>query len=102
MINLYRQLGKVFQVSLILVLFSFITPIGIMIGIGGNTYISARLDSLLTASFSAFAAGTFLYIGTVHSHHLHEGQQTDSYHQYTKVIATIIGVALMAIVGIWI
>ena len=101
-INLYRQLGKKTQVGLMLLVFSCITPIGILFGITSSTLLYAPIDNLLAACFSAFAAGTFLYIGTVHSHHLHHTHEKDSYHQYTKVVATIIGVVAMMIVGIWI
>ncbi len=101
-INLYRQLGKKTQVGLVLILFSCITPIGILFGILCDTLLYTPIDNLLTSCFSAFAAGTFLYIGTVHSHHLHHTHAKDSYHQYVKVVATIIGVVAMMVVGIWI
>lgn len=101
-INLYHQLEKKSQVVLVLIVFSVITPIGIILGIIGDQFLHTQLDNVLATCFSAFAAGTFLYIGTVHSHHLHHTYQTDSYHQYTKLIATIIGIAVMAIMGIWI
>ena len=101
-VNLHRQLGKVFQVILVLLVFSLVTPVGIALGIFSDTFLYVPLDNLLTALFSAFAAGTFLYIGTVHSHHLHHTHEKDNYHQYVKVIATIIGVAVMGVISIWV
>ena len=101
-INLYRQLEKKTQVGLMLIIFSCITPIGIIFGIISDALLYTSIDNLLTACFSAFAAGTFLYIGTVHSHHLHHTHEKDSYHQYIKVVATLIGIVAMMIVGIWI
>ena len=100
-INVYRQIGRTWILTLLLILFSCITPIGILIGMLSDAILPGGLDNLLTAYFSAIAAGTFLYIGTVHSHHLRT-QNHDSHQQYARIVATIVGIVLMCIVGIWI
>lgn len=99
-INIYRRVKNRFHLFLLLLIFSVITPAGIILGLLSNFLLESHVDDLLTACFSAIAAGTFLYIGTTHSHHVH--QHEDSHHQYSRIIATIVGVVLMAILGIWI
>jgi solute carrier family 39 (zinc transporter), member 1/2/3 len=98
-INIYRQIGRGYQLTMLLILFSLITPGGIILGMSTDLILPTHLNHLLTACFSAIAAGTFLYIGTTHSHHLHHHYQ-DSHHQYSRFIATVIGVVLMGLVGL--
>lgn len=78
-------------------IFALIAPIGIFVG----GYASDKVQSLplLEPSFLALAAGTFLYLGTLHG--LSRAvmvQQCCNLKQYTFVI---IGFSLMAIVAIW-
>lgn len=101
-VNLHRQLKRGLQISIILIGFSLITPIGIGLGLISDTFLHTRLDTILTGCFSAFAAGTFLYIGTLHSHHLHEhNHHKECYSRSVKFTATIVGVVAMMIVGVW-
>lgn len=97
--NVYRQVGRGFVLNMILLFFSLITPLGILLGLAGDQVFTIQFDNLMSASFSAVAAGTFLYIGTSHGKHL--THQHDSYQQYTRILATIAGVAAMAILGFW-
>ena len=78
-------------------LFALVAPIGIFLG----GYASAKIEHLplLGPTFLALAAGTFLYLGTLHG--LSRAvmvQQCCNLKQYTFVI---IGFSLMAIVAIW-
>lgn len=99
---LYRQLHTYRHVLLIFLIFTLITPLGIWLGIISDTYFQANIDNILTACFNAFAAGTFLYIGLIDRHHQHYHPALDSYHQYSRVLAAIAGVVMMAILSIWI
>ncbi len=98
-INIYRRIGRNWILIILLFIFSLITPLGIFVGMLSNTILPSSLNNLPTAYFSAIAAGTFLYIGTAHSYHL---KNQDSYQQYIRFIATLTGILLMAIVGIWV
>ncbi len=86
------------KVSLIyFLIFALIAPLGIFVG----GYASDKVQSLplLEPTFVALAAGTFLYLGTLHG--LSRAvmvQQCCNLKQYTFVI---VGFALMAIVAIW-
>lgn len=101
-INLHRRLQNYYQVMLLFFLFSFITPLGIWIGTLSDNIFRENTDNLLTACFNAIAAGTFLYIGIIDRHHTHYRPVLDSYQQYTRVLATLIGILVMSIVAIWV
>jgi len=101
-VNLHRQLKKGLQISLMLIGFSLITPIGIGLGLIGDVFLHTRLDNILTGCFNAFAAGSFLYIGTLHSHHLHEHKHHKKcYSRPIKFTATVLGILAMMFVGFW-
>lgn len=99
-INIYRQIGRGIQLTILIILFALITPAGILLGMLSDSVLRLSVDNALTACFSAIAAGTFFYIGTTHTHHIRHPQ--DSHHQYIRVIATLIGVGAMGVIGIWI
>ena len=82
---------------LFFLIFAVMTPLGIFFG----TLISNHLQNinLLAPIFNALAAGTFLYLGTLHG--LSRAvmvQQCCNLHYYKLVI---IGFTLMAVVAIW-
>ncbi len=100
-INLHRQLKHKQHVRILFFIFSFITPLGIVIGTSENAFLSLTQHSLLTAYLNAMCAGTFLYIATIHSHHKHHPHH-DGYQKYQQILATLIGIALMGILAFWI
>lgn len=100
-INLNRQIESRWQLKVLVSLFSLITPMGIFIGMLSGFALHSHWDTLLCAYFSAIAAGTFLYIGTGHSHPLNHHDR-DSHRPYARLITTIGGVVAMGVVGIWI
>ncbi len=102
MMSLHRNLIALSQVILILILFSLVTPIGIMLGSMSSHFLQTNTNILLTACFSAIAAGTFLYIGTIHTRHQHYPVSENSYQRYSQFLATVAGIVLMAIVAIWV
>lgn len=101
-VQLHRRLEKHLRVLTIFLLFSLVTPIGILLGIWSDSVTKISTGNLLTAYFNAFAAGTFFYIGTAHRHHKQYHHETDSHHRYNEVVALIFGVIGMGIVGIFI
>ena len=70
------------------------TPLGIFIA---SSALANSSINVLGSSFSAIAAGTFLYLGT---EHLVEDKK--SFEKPEEVIAMILGIALMALVAIWV
>jgi zinc transporter 1/2/3 len=81
---------------ILIALFAFMTPIGILIGSAFSPYMFGQKGIFLTACFNAFAAGTFLYMSTLHhiSHHqrLHEAESM------TEFFCLVAGLILMGLV----
>ncbi len=91
------KLGKAIN-WLLFIIFTLMTPLGIFFG----SYLNTGLEqhNIIAPTFSALAAGTFLYIGTLHG--LNRAVMVErccNLHDYSYVI---IGFSLMAIVGIWV
>ncbi|MFV9990815.1 MAG: ZIP family metal transporter [Coxiella endosymbiont of Dermacentor nuttalli] len=79
--------------------FSFVTPFGIIMAAFIEFFLQTRLAVVITSLFSAFAAGSFFYIGTCHGvvnkhfHSLHDPLKC-----YQKVLSISFGIIAMAIV----
>ena len=100
-INLHRQLQHKHHVRLLFFLFSFITPLGILLGASGDTLLPLAANSTLTAYFNAICAGTFLYIATIHAQNRHH-PHSDGYQKYEQILATIVGIIAMGVLAFWI
>ena len=85
-------------ISLIMI-FSLMTPIGIFSGAGLSTVMKMHNGELFTASFNAFAAGTFLYMSTLH--HVNHHQRHHEKESLFEFGALVIGLMIMGILGIW-
>ena len=82
---------------LLFAIFAIMVPLGIVFGVGINTYLQQY--TLLGPIFSAIAAGTFLYLGTLHG--LEKAvliKNCCNLHQFYFVI---LGFLVMAGVAIW-
>jgi solute carrier family 39 (zinc transporter), member 1/2/3 len=85
-------LKRVLRVSL---LFAAMTPIGILLG--ASLYlVELTHGELLESLFSAFAAGTFIYIGTLHHVHNHSHGKSAKHLLFAGV-----GVAIMGVLAFW-
>ncbi len=82
---------------LIFIIFAFMTPLGIFIGHVINTDLDQ--SNILAPVFTSFAAGTFLYIGTLHG--LNKAIMVERCCNLKDYIYVIIGFSIMALVGIW-
>lgn len=91
-LSLRKILGIVF-------LFACMTPIGIGLGALINAYSFAPSGALIAGIFDAFAAGTFLYISTLHHVHFHQHQEDKQ--GLVEFSFLVLGVALMGIIAIW-
>ena len=84
----------------IIVLFALMTPVGILMGSSVVPFLYKQKIQLITAGFDAFAAGTFLYMSTLHhiSHHqrLHEAESL------LEFFCLLAGVILMAGIAWWV
>jgi solute carrier family 39 (zinc transporter), member 1/2/3 len=99
--SLKKRLQSTQAILIIFILFAFVTPLGIWSGTFVETLTEPYFDYIITATFSAIAAGTFLYIGLIHGHRLNQ-IRSDSHQQYTNVLTTLLGIAIMGIIGFWV
>lgn len=83
---------KPFNAGIIIILFSLMTPIGISITSLLVSSLEDHSGRLLQASFNAFAAGTFLYIGGIRLVH---GQFKQIRENFGDMSALICGLFLM-------
>lgn len=78
-------------------LFSLMTPMGIVLGATATTALSNY--PLLEPIFSSLAAGTFLYLGTLHG--LENATLVKQCCDLKRFYFVILGFAIMAVVAIW-
>ena len=91
------RLSHSFGILLFLV-FALMVPLGIFFGIAITTHIQHH--PLLEPTFSALAAGTFLYLGTLHG--LKRAVMVEKCCNLKHFSFVIIGFTIMAVVAIWI
>jgi len=87
------------RVIMLTLFFALMTPIGIGIGAMIYTFSFAQHGAMIESCFDAFAAGTFLYISTLHHIHFHQHQEEAA--GWQEFFYLLCGVATMAIVAIW-
>ncbi len=97
-INLLKEQTKKKTVYVIISLFCFMTPIGIVLGILIDRLMSGVPQQIATASFDALAAGTFLYVSILGIAH---EEFSEHKNKVWKFIMMCIGIAIMAVVAIW-
>lgn len=87
------------RVVLIIVFFALMTPAGIGLGALINHLAIAKNGELIAASFNAFAAGTFLYISTLHHIHFHKhAKDARGMVEFGSLLA---GVVTMGLIALW-
>ena len=77
--------------------FALMTPLGIFAGDWVTT--ATQVNALLTPTFTALAAGTFLYIGTLHG--LDRAILIRHCCNIKEFLIMLVGFSLMAIVALW-
>lgn len=95
--HLTRSKLNTYSALLAFCFFALMTPIGIFVG--DNVLHTTEAHSLLAPIFSSLAAGTFLYIGTLHG--LGRASLIRHCCNMREFIFMTLGFSLMAIVGIW-
>lgn len=96
---LLKQSFPIKKIIYILIAFACVTPIGIFLGNETLVLTSFNQSLLLPACINAFAAGTFLYISTLHHTHFHEHK--GEWRGFIEFIALVFGVLIMGILSIW-
>lgn len=88
------------HIALIIFLFSWMTPLGIGLGSFVQHLSIAHAGALTAALFNAFAAGTFLYISTLH--HIQFHKHTDECPTIVPFFFLVLGVLIMALLALWV
>lgn len=88
------------QALWIFLVFSAMTPAGILFGEALINASNSTQNALLGPIFNALAAGTFLYIATLHKiHHQHLHENIGKLKEF---VAMLLGLAAMAVVAVWV
>lgn len=88
------------RILFIAIFFSLMTPLGIALGITINEFAMDKLGKLYAASFNAFAAGTFLYISTLH--HIHFHQHIEDQQGMVEFASLVLGLSIMAAIALYV
>lgn len=87
------------KIITLVAIFSFMTPLGIAIGTTMTLYMNSKSGQLATAIFNAFAAGTFLYMSTLH--HINHHQRSHQGEGLLEFFALVMGLAVMGAIAVW-
>jgi zinc transporter 1/2/3 len=87
------------RIIIIVSVFALMTPLGIVLGAALTDGIAQTSGQLLAAIFNAFAAGTFLYMSTLH-HINHHHRQHDNENLW-EFIFLLLGISIMAGLAWW-
>lgn len=80
--------------------FSLMTPLGIGLGTTVASFMQFKQGQLIAAGFNAFAAGTFLYMSTLH--HIHHHQRLHEAEGMIEFLSLLVGLCLMGAIVIWV
>jgi len=81
------------HVLTLIIIFSFMTPLGIMAGTILTFYLKFTAVQFITAAFEAFAAGTFLYMSTLH--HINHHEREHNGEGLREFFVLLLGLVLM-------
>ena len=95
MLKSHMEKGKIIK---LVIMFSFMTPLGILIGVLIANALSGRAAQLGIAIFDALAAGTFLYIAIMD---IFNEEFEEKKYTYLKLLFAVSGLLLMALLAVW-
>lgn len=98
-ITLLRHQLPFKRVVFIVIFAALMTPLGISLGALINLFTFARSGQLTAAIFNAFAAGTFLYISTLHHIHFHKHAKDSQ--GMIELACLVLGAATMGVIALW-
>jgi len=98
-VTLMRYRLPMWELVTIIAIFSLMTPLGIGVGASINNLSPAANGELIEGIFKAFAAGTFLYISTLH--HIRFHQHTEETQGLLEFGFLTLGLVLMAVIALW-
>lgn len=98
-VTLNRSQLSFSHILTLITIFAIMTPLGISIGTTVTQFLQFKTGQLLTAGFNAFAAGTFLYMSTLHHiNHHHKANENEGLFEFSILM---LGLSIMALLAIW-
>jgi zinc transporter 1/2/3 len=100
-VTIVRGYTSKFRSTLMLIGFSLMSPVGVVSAALVSGFLHSGTGNLAEAVFNAFAAGSFLYIGTLNviDNHFHPKPLID---RFAELCALIAGIGAMGVVAIWV
>ena len=96
-VTLNRSTLPLRSVLIFIALFALMTPLGIALGAALTHSFNGVTQQILTAGFNAFAAGTFLYMSTLH--HINHHHRTHDKESLWEFFVLVLGLGLMALLA---
>ena len=99
--NMHRSKLTARHCIIILLIFSLMTPIGIILASSATIILHSYTEQLFQAVFNALGAGAFIYIAITHrlNDYLHEQHELHTLHY---LLAVSVGLSAMAALAVWI
>lgn len=85
--------------SLLVITFSLMTPIGILLGAFIIAMFHSNQGAITVGVFEAIAAGTFIYIAAFHSIHMNGDEEVSPLH---RLCYFAVGFIVMAAIAVWV
>ncbi len=97
-VSLVRSRALQAKTQKLIIFFSIMTPLGVLIGAGINHFLEDRAGQITEGVFDALASATFIYVATIEI----IGPEFKGHQNlFTKFACLIAGLAIMALVAIW-
>lgn len=88
------------KILMIVSIFSLMTPLGIVLGTTMSSFLQYQSGMLWTAGFNAFAAGTFLYMSTLH--HINHHERRHEAENLLEFLFLFLGLGVMGLLAWWV
>ena len=97
-VSILKTPGMRGQAKRLIILFSFMSPLGILVGTGLDSFLHERSGRLVEGIFDALAAATFIYVATIEIIGTEFKNETSL---LAKFACLVLGLAIMAVVALW-
>lgn len=96
---LNRSNLSLYKITYLILIFSLMTPLGISLGAALTNSLKFNHGQFIIAGFNAFAAGTFLYMSTLH--HVNHHQRHHEKESILEFGALLFGLTIMGVLVLW-
>ncbi len=97
-VSMLKSKIATYKITKLIIMFSLMTPLGIVIGAFLEHVLDGSSVEFSIAVFDALAAGTFLYIAIMD---IFNEEFKDKKYTYLKLLFSVLGLLLMALLAVW-